>query len=187
MGDMATPSSPFAFLQDLFDRTTARLAPPEWMVHEVQHRAVLFLNHVLQQEPEAQQRLLRQQGRVVLMRWRTLSMRLAATPAGLLELAPDTAAADLTLTVTEASPLGLAGAALRGDKPGVQIEGDVQLAAEVNWLVDHVRWDVEEDLARLIGDAPAHALAEAARRVAGGLRRFVDAASAPRRNPDNPE
>ena len=25
----------------------------------------------------------------------------------------------------------------------------VQLAAEVNWLADHVRWDVEEDLARL--------------------------------------
>jgi ubiquinone biosynthesis protein UbiJ len=39
----------------------------------------------------------------------------------------------------------------------VRIEGDVQLAAEVNWLVDHVRWDMEEDLSRLMGDAPAHA------------------------------
>jgi ubiquinone biosynthesis protein UbiJ len=45
---------------------------------------------------------------------------------------------------------------LRGDKPSIRIEGDVQFAAEINWLVDNVKWDVEEDLARLIGDVPAH-------------------------------
>ena len=36
----------------------------------------------------------------------------------------------------------------------LQVSGDVQLAAEVNWLVDHVRWDAEDDLARAIGDVP---------------------------------
>jgi hypothetical protein len=41
----------------------------------------------------------------------------------------------------------------------VRIAGDVQFAAEINWLVEHVRWDLEEDLSRLIGDAPAHAMA----------------------------
>jgi len=51
--------------------------------------------------------------------------------------------------------------------------GDVQLAAEVNWLVDHVRWDVEDDLARVIGDVPAHAIGNAVRRVVGALRQFV--------------
>ena len=55
----------------------------------------------------------------------------------------------------------------------IRIEGDVQLAGEINWLVDHVRWDVEEDLARVIGDAPARAVAGMAGRVAGALRRFV--------------
>ena len=49
----------------------------------------------------------------------------------------------------------------------------VQLAAEVNWLIDHVRWDAEEDLSRLIGDAPAHTLAQAARQAASALRSFV--------------
>jgi ubiquinone biosynthesis protein UbiJ len=62
---------------------------------------------------------------------------------------------------------------LRGDKPAIRNEGDVQLAAEINWLVDHVRWDVEEDLARLIGDAPAHQVAQVARRAAQALRQFV--------------
>ena len=61
----------------------------------------------------------------------------------------------------------------RGDKPKVRIEGDVQLAAEINWLIDHVRWDAEEDLARLVGDAPAHTLAQAARKAMEALRSFV--------------
>ena len=170
---MATPSSPFAFLDDLVNRIGSRLRPPPWAVHEVQHRAVLFLNHVLQQEPEAQQRLSRQQGRVVQFEWRFVRMRLVATPAGLLDLAPEGAVPELTLVVTENSPFDLARATLRGDKPAVRIVGDVQLAAEVNWLVDHVRWDVEDDLARVIGDVPAHTLANGARRVSAALRRFV--------------
>ena len=47
----------------------------------------------------------------------------------------------------------------------MDIQGDVQLAAEVAWLADNVRWDVEEDLARLLGDAPAHVLAQTVRRA----------------------
>lgn len=171
---MATPSSPFSFVEDLLNRVGSKLQPPAWAVHEIQHRAVLFLNHVLQQEPEAQQRLLRQQGRVVRFQWRAVTMDLIGTPAGLLDLAPVGATPDLTLTVTETSPFSVARATLSGDKPAVRIVGDVQLAAEVNWLVDHVRWDVEDDLARLIGDVPAHTLGNAARRVASALRQFAD-------------
>jgi ubiquinone biosynthesis protein UbiJ len=62
---------------------------------------------------------------------------------------------------------------MQGAKPPVRIEGDVQLAAEVNWLADNVRWDVEEDLSRIVGDAPAHLLAEAGRKVSGALRDFL--------------
>ncbi|MGQ2995610.1 MULTISPECIES: hypothetical protein [unclassified Variovorax] len=170
---MATPSSPFSLLGDLFNRVGERLQPPPWAVHEIQHRAVLFLNHVLQQEPEAQQRLVRQQGRVVRFQWRFVTMELVATPAGLLDLAPPGSLPELTLSVTDDNPFEIARATLRGDKPSVQIVGDVQLAAEVNWLVDHVRWDVEDDLARVIGDVPAHAIGNAVRRVVGALRQFV--------------
>ena len=176
---MVTPSSPFAFVESLFERIGERLQPPAWAIHEVQHRAVLFLNHVLQQEPEAQDRLARQKGRVVLFRWRAMHMRLVATPAGLLDLASPAAAPDLTLTVTEDSPWTLGQAAMRGEKPPVRIEGDVQFAAEVNWLVDHVRWDLEEDLSRIVGDAPAHAIGQAARSLAQALRRFIPAPATP--------
>ena len=169
---MASPS-PDSFFDQLFDRVGQALQPPSWMVQEMQHRLVLLLNHVLQQEPEAQARLKRQVGRLVEAHWRHFSVRLVATPAGLLDLGSATQAADLTLTLTEESPLALARTALRGDKPAVRIAGDVQLAAEVQWLVDHVRWDLEEDLARVFGDAPAHAIGSTLRRMGEAVRQFA--------------
>lgn len=172
---MATPQSPFSFLDGLFERVAAGPQPPQWLVHEAQQRIVLFLNHVLMQESEAMERLVRQKGRVARVQWRAYSMALVITPAGLLNLAPEGALPDLRLEVTETSPLSLAQTALRGDKPAIRIEGDVQLAAEINWLVDHVRWDVEEDLARVIGDAPAHTVGQVAGRAAQALRQFVGA------------
>jgi len=80
---------------------------------------------------------------------------------------------DLTLTVVEEAPLNLLQTALAGEKPQVRIEGDIQWAAELNWLVDHVRWDLEEDLSRLIGDAPAHTLVSGAKQLADALKAFV--------------
>lgn len=147
--------------------------PPAWLVHELQHRLVLFLNHVLMQEREAMDRLARQRDRVARVQWRVFSITLRITPAGLFELAHEDEAPDLRLDVSESSPLSLASGALRGDRPAIRIEGDVQLAAEINWVVDHVRWDVEEDLARVIGDAPARAVAAVATRLADALHRFV--------------
>ncbi|MDR2334919.1 hypothetical protein H9K76_04940 [Diaphorobacter ruginosibacter] len=170
-----TPKTPFSFLDGLFERVAAGPQPPEWLVHEVQHRAVLFLNHVLMQEPEAMERLFTQSGRVARVQWRAYSMTLQITPAGLLDLAPATATPDLRIEVAESSPFSIAQSAMRGDKPTILIDGDVKFAAEINWLVDNVRWDVEEDLARVIGDAPAHAVASVAGRVAQALRKFVNA------------
>ena len=62
---------------------------------------------------------------------------------------------------------------LDGGKPDVQVQGDVQLAADINWLIDHVRWDVEADLARIVGDVPAHMLAQGVQRMVQGLRQFA--------------
>jgi ubiquinone biosynthesis protein UbiJ len=175
---MAT-QSPFSllagFLQTL--ASPSSLQPPAWALDEAQRRMVLLLNHILLQEKEAIDRLARQKGRVVLMQWRSFTMKLVATPAGLLDLAAPQARPDLVLALTEESPFALAQTALRGDKPAVRIEGDVQLAAEVNWLTDHVRWELEEDLSRVIGDAPAHTLSQAAGSMVKALREFLGKAA----------
>jgi ubiquinone biosynthesis protein UbiJ len=156
----------------MVNRLAANLQPPAWVVDEGVNRLVLFLNHVLMSEPEAMARLARQKGQRIELVWDRIQLQLSPTPAGLLERGRFEGF-DLRLTVTEDSPVSIASALARGDKPKVRIEGDVQLAAEVNWLIDHVRWDAEEDLARLIGDAPAHTLAQAARQAMTALRSFV--------------
>ncbi|MFD2376975.1 hypothetical protein ACFSTJ_05275 [Ottowia pentelensis] len=61
--------SPFSVLTEGLAKLGAGLKAPDWLVDELQHRLVLFLNHVLMQEPEAQARLARQSGRVVKLQW----------------------------------------------------------------------------------------------------------------------
>ncbi|WP_291913433.1 hypothetical protein [Limnohabitans sp.] len=156
----------------MVNRLATNFQPPDWVVDEGINRLVLFLNHVLMSEPEAMARLARQKGQRIELVWDRIQLQLSPTPAGLLERGRFEGF-DLRLTVTEDSPVSIASALARGDKPKVRIEGDVQLAAEVNWLIDHVRWDAEEDLARLIGDAPAHTLTQAARQAMTALRSFV--------------
>lgn len=162
-------SSPFSFLESV----ATRFQPPAWVVEEGQQRLVLFLNHVLMQEKQAQERLVRQKGRIVHVRWGLFGLDLLVTPAGLVDRAPSGAKPDLLLSVATESPLTVVQAVMAGKPPPVKIEGDVQLAAELGWLAENVRWDVEEDLSRVIGDAPAHALAEAGRKLASGLKQFI--------------
>ena len=190
---MAT-QSPFSFLGGVFERIAAvapqppewlldKMQPPQWLVHETQHRLVLFLNHVLMQEPAATERMAKQSGQVARIQWRSMALALQVTPAGLFDLAPEDAEAHLRLEVTQTSPLQLAQTALRGAKPAVRIEGDVRLAADLQWLADNVRWDVEEDLARVIGDVPAHTLASIARRASQAVRQFVGSRMGPAASP----
>jgi len=162
-------TSPFSFLQSL----ATRFQPPAWVVDEGQQKLVLFLNHVLMQEKEAQNRLLRKKGSVVHVRWGLFGLDLLITPAGLLDRASPGAKPDLLLAVAAESPAVVLQSVMAGKPPPVKIEGDVQLAAELGWLADNLRWDVEEDLSRVIGDAPAHTLASAARNMVAALRQFL--------------
>ena len=147
--------------------------PPAWLVDESRRRMVLLLNHVLMQEPEATTRLTRQKGQSVQMKWRELDLHLLVTPAGLFDVAAVSVKPDLLLEVLPQSPLELVQNLLQGKKPDVRIEGDVQLAAEINWLADHVRWDVEEDLARIVGDVPARLMTQAAQRIREAISRLA--------------
>jgi ubiquinone biosynthesis accessory factor UbiJ len=162
-------TTPFSFLESI----ATRFQPPAWVVDEGQQRLVLFLNHVLMQEKQAQDRLLRQKGRVVHLRWGLFAIDLVVTPAGLVDRAQPAAKPDLLLAVATESPLTVMQSVLAGKPPPVKIEGDVQLAAELGWLAENLRWDAEEDLSRLIGDAPAHAVADAGRRIFAGLKQFL--------------
>lgn len=162
-------TSPFSFLHSL----ASRFQPPAWVVEEGQQRIVLFLNHVLMQEREAQERLARKSGSVVHVRWGAFGLDLLVTPAGLVDRAAPQSKADLLVSVQPESALAVLQSVMAGKRPPVNIEGDVQLAAELGWLAENLRWDVEEDLSRVLGDIPAHGLAEAGRRLVSALRQFT--------------
>lgn len=69
----------------------------------------------------------------------------------------------------------------RGLSRHLRIEGDAMLAAVLGEVAAHLRWDIEEDASRLLGDALAHRLgrgASALRDSAGDLRRRAESAAA---------
>jgi len=173
------------------ERAILNIQPPEWLAQEAQNRIVLFLNHVLKQEPLARERLRRQCGKSVEIRWNHVQFRVSFSAAGLIQLdmvqSSSTGVADLLLHINEPSGLQIVQQLLEGEKPPIRIEGDVQLAAEVNWLIDHVRWDVEADLSRILGDELARlsvqlgsqcaaALKDFARTIRDGIRSFTPSA-----------
>ena len=164
-----TNTFPFSFLESI----ATRFQPPPWVVSETQQRLVLFLNHVLMQEKEAQDRLARKKGSVLHIRWGLFALDLLVTPAGLLDKASSDAKPDLLVAVAAESPIVVLQSVMAGKPPPVKIEGDVQLAAELGWLAENLRWDFEEDLSRVVGDITAHAVADAAKRVGQAVKSFL--------------
>jgi len=164
------------------EQKVMQVRPPEWLVHEVTGRVILLLNHILLKEPQALERIKRQKGRTIEVKWQHLTCRVQCTPAGLLEWSQvlplqaqstPVKAPDLSIELMETSLLSLIEMLAASKKPPLHIQGDVQLAAEVNWLVDHVRWDLEDDLAKLVGDANAHQLGKLARYLKESMVKFV--------------
>ena len=170
------PADPFQFLSDLWGAAgdkfgTPRL--PHWLDHELRNRLLLAINHVLLQHPHAQQRLLEQKDKIVHAQWHGLAVRLQVTPAGLFTLADEARRENLSLHIEADNPLQLARQAISGPHPQVHISGDAAFADTMNWLLEHVHWNGEADLARLIGDVPAHTLANLAGSAAQALRGFL--------------
>ena len=166
-----------AELATQFSSAVMHLQPPAALIEEVQDRVLLLVNHVLMQEPAATARLRRQQNRTLHIGWQQLQLSCRITPAGLLERTQAHSAPDLSLVLSQTSPWAIAQTLARGEKPALQVQGDVMLAADINWLVDHVRWDIEEDLSRFIGDAMAHQTVAFAKRALVSLKAFLPANS----------
>ena len=140
---MAT-QSPFSFLGGVFERIAAGPQPPQWLVHEVQHRVVLLLNHVLMQDSVAMQRLQPQRGRVVRVQWRQFFMALQVTPAGLFDMAPEAATPDLRLEVTQSSPLDLAQAYRLGANSYIRKPVDFDRFERAIGLIGHYWLELNE-------------------------------------------
>ncbi len=143
-------------------------------------RMTLVVNHVLGAESVATERMKPHAGRTLELAtggWPSLLPAppvclFRVTPAGLLEWAglerPSTV--DLSMRLDASNPALLVARALGGELPPVAIDGDAQLAADVNWLLQNLRWDVAADLERLFGPVVAQQMYRLGRTLAHGLR-----------------
>ena len=167
-------------------------------------RVVLLLNHVISAEPQAMERLRAHAARTLRIELEDWPAILPApapigfriTPPGLVEWieSPGVAPPDLRVAVDAANPALAFARFVAGERPEVRVEGDAAFASDVNWLIENLRWDVEDDLARLVGNVPARELArfgkaiaqamrEAARSLDGFARRGDRPGDAPSREP----
>jgi ubiquinone biosynthesis protein UbiJ len=164
-------------------------SPTQWLAPFALARIVLLINHVVGSEPQATERLQAHAGRVIDIRWDTAGagmiatlvapqpMRLLITPAGLFEAIADgtstpTADQGLTLTIQLGDPLDLLKRAARGERPEVSIEGQANLAEVISWLMNNLRWDIQDDVARFLGNTPAEALRKIGESLREALQRW---------------
>lgn len=117
------------------------------------------INHVLSSEPWASAELARHSGKTILLQLPLGNLCFEIKPDGLLASLKEIDFPSLTLEVSTGALRGLAG------NPGslgeqafkaVKITGDADLAQLLGRLAGQLRWEYEEDLARLVGDAPAN-------------------------------
>ncbi len=127
------------------------------------------LNYLLERESWARERLVPFAGESVELHAPPLPvLRLSIAPDGSTLRTDRGAPASLVLTVEP----GAAAALARGTEHAmreVEVSGNARLAAEVLFLVRHLRWDVEESLSLALGDALAHRIVIEAKGLAGAL------------------
>jgi len=124
------------------------------------------LNFLLESEPWARERLAPFAGEALELRAPPLpALRFAVTPGGKLAAAPEAANPSLIVTVGPDAPA----AALKGEEHllrAVRVEGNARLASEVMFLFRHLRWDAEEEVAKVVGDVASRRITQFARGLA---------------------
>ncbi len=120
--------------------------------------------HLLRQAQWARKRLAEHAGKQlqVELPLATILLRIAAD--GNVEAAESAAPADLTVTL---SPNSLARLAVDRDAAWreARVDGDMELAAAISYVVANLQWDYEDDLSLVVGDVAAYRIARGARQL----------------------
>lgn len=117
------------------------------------------INHVLSAEPWASAELASHAGKTILLRLPLGNLCFEINPDGHLVSLKEIDSPALTLEVSAAalSALAHSSGSLREQAfKAVKITGDADLAQLLGRLAGQLRWEYEEDLARLVGDASAN-------------------------------
>ena len=139
------------------------------------------LNALLRREPWACERLAAHAGKSLrLTAGEPWTLRCAIASDGTLLACDRAVVPDVVLSIPPERRRELPGAWRDQGLAGVtglgHIQGDAGLAHLVSDLARGLRWDVEDDLSRVVGDVAAVRLTRGARELAGGLRQAASRA-----------
>ena len=138
------------------------------------HPGIFALNHLLEAEASARDKLKPYAGQCVEFRNPPLPvLRLVILDTGLLAAAAQDAVSNLVVTIGS----GALPAFVRGEDAlmrEIGIEGNADLASTVQYLFRHLRWDIEEDLSKIFGDVIAHRMVEQGQRFAAWNREAAE-------------
>src|SRR5665647_1651564 len=131
-----------------------------------------ILNHLIRQNAWARALLLPYAGKTVRFNIVPLTATLIVLEDGGLAMAGEATEPDTSVTLPPTAALRL----LAGDEAAntlITLEGDSELASAISKVLRNMSWEYEEDLSHVIGDIPAHQLAEFGRRVTTESKRQV--------------
>ena len=128
------------------------------------------INALLGREPWAGERLARHAGKTVRFAWGQQRLSLTIDSDGRVSPADEAIVPDVTLTLRSEkfSLSNLPGGGMPDFAEVTHISGDAGLAQVVGDLARDLRWDPEDDLARVMGDIPAARLVSGARAAVAG-------------------
>ena len=137
--------------------------------------AAVAINQLLQREAWAREKLLPFAGKTARLAVPPAAFSFSVQPDGYVK-GGDGAAPDVTITVGAAALPDV----LRdpeGATSRAEITGDAEFAKAISYLFTHLRWDVEEDLSKLVGDVAAHRIARFGREAAQVPGRVAESVS----------
>jgi ubiquinone biosynthesis protein UbiJ len=137
---------------------------------------IAIINHLIAGEDWAGKLLDKHLGKVLMLKLPFGSFALQVRPGGLANayLEPDTPIQVQLDVAKEAITAALSGGKAAATKH-VKISGDVDFAHDLSTLANNLKWEAEEDLAKWVGDAPAHRInLEAKKFISAGKQAVID-------------
>ncbi|MDO9596441.1 MAG: SCP2 sterol-binding domain-containing protein [Azoarcus sp.] len=142
--------------------------------------ASIFLsgtNHLLAQAGWARTRLLPHAGKRARLDLAPVSIDFSISSDGRLAACSSEDEPDVTLMLPLSESPRMLGGGLEALMSRVRIAGNAEFADALGFVFRHLRWDLEEDLSRVVGDIAAHRLVGTAVALGEAHQRMVSSVS----------
>ena len=128
-----------------------------------------FLQHLTNQNAWSRQHLLPFAGKVICFDFVLAKANLLILEDGSLAISGETASPEATIRL----PPSLALRIMSGDESAkmlIKVEGDTHLATELSKVLQNMRWDIEDDLSKVVGDIGAFKIGEVSKKTFAGIK-----------------